>query len=574
MEKISFSKLLSISTLLVFTLTAATLTAEASQSSTNSADLLFNKEVTQRTFQPANIQRPTKVLGASIEIALITADPGTITENPDNDTSPGFVSIDPVIDEEPEPTPLPTPIVVEDPVEETPTAEKLTILHWGTLDIHDTAAKIYWQSKGLKSFGEYRYSADESSIANLDWDDTDVINGLDSGNRFASIVTIRDLEPETTYYVEVRRGAKIENTSSSGTVSAAVFSAELNNENTLNNDTPVTPLPEPEPNYETIYGESQLFSFTTLNENDTDDGQLDKITVCHYNQGKKSYVAIKTDENGYKNSHQNHDFDFIKTESTRSCLAFAHDEGILDGGFDAPPVNPINEINSDNPLVKKLKARVRQLKLTVSDFERTVIKRERKLIKKINKELTNRLKGRILLQVEGDGEAWYVDEDTGQRFYLRDGKSAYDALRAFGLGISNADLDKIPIGTRDELVIKDTDGDGLPDKLEEAIGTNPKNPDSDGDGFTDGEEIKNAYNPLGSQKKLFNKNLANRLLGKILLQVEDRGQAWYLNPEDGKRYYMQDGDEAYRIMRHLSLGITNEDLSGVDVGDFEEFASE
>ena len=57
--------------------------------------------------------------------------------------------------------------------------------------------------------------------------------------------------------------------------------------------------------------------------------------------------------------------------------------------------------------------------------------------------------------------------------------------------------------------------------------------------------------------------------GKILLQVESRGEAWYLNPSDGKRYYMKDGEQAYQIMRFLSLGITNTDLRKIAVGEFE-----
>lgn len=43
----------------------------------------------------------------------------------------------------------------------------------------------------------------------------------------------------------------------------------------------------------------------------------------------------------------------------------------------------------------------------------------------------------------------------------------------------------------------DTDYDGLSDSQEYEYKTNPLNPDSDGDGYKDGVEIKNGYNPLG-----------------------------------------------------------------------------
>lgn len=47
----------------------------------------------------------------------------------------------------------------------------------------------------------------------------------------------------------------------------------------------------------------------------------------------------------------------------------------------------------------------------------------------------------------------------------------------------------------------DTDADGLNDGDEVLIwGTDPLNPDSDGDGYKDGAEVKNGYNPLGPGK--------------------------------------------------------------------------
>lgn len=47
------------------------------------------------------------------------------------------------------------------------------------------------------------------------------------------------------------------------------------------------------------------------------------------------------------------------------------------------------------------------------------------------------------------------------------------------------------------LDIIDSDDDGLSNVTEKSIGTDPFNPDSDGDGYSDREEILNNYNPLG-----------------------------------------------------------------------------
>ncbi|MCX6746130.1 MAG: SH3 domain-containing protein, partial [Candidatus Parcubacteria bacterium] len=39
------------------------------------------------------------------------------------------------------------------------------------------------------------------------------------------------------------------------------------------------------------------------------------------------------------------------------------------------------------------------------------------------------------------------------------------------------------------------------------------------------------------------------LKGYILLQVQEHGEAWYVNPTNFKRYYMKDGPTAYEMMR-------------------------
>jgi len=130
-------------------------------------------------------------------------------------------------------------------------------------------------------------------------------------------------------------------------------------------------------------------------------------------------------------------------------------------------------------------------------------------------DLAARLKGKILLQVEGVGEAWYLNPADGKRYYMKDGTTAYQMMRSFGLGITNADLAKIP---------------------------------------QEGEE--NNY-----------PSFVNKLKGKILLQVESVGEAWYINPKTGYRHYMKDGAAAYNLMRYYSLGITNKDLEKIPIGE-------
>lgn len=71
----------------------------------------------------------------------------------------------------------------------------------------------------------------------------------------------------------------------------------------------------------------------------------------------------------------------------------------------------------------------------------------------------------------------------------------------------------------------DADHDGLSDYLELKYGTNPLNPDSDGDGHKDGAEIDWAYNPLStSTKKLEEKIEVNLKKQKLSFLVG--GQVW------------------------------------------------
>lgn len=137
--------------------------------------------------------------------------------------------------------------------------------------------------------------------------------------------------------------------------------------------------------------------------------------------------------------------------------------------------------------------------------------------------LADRLHGRILLQVDQHGEAWYVKPDDSRRYYMRDGNTAYSMMRYFGLGITDADLNQIPTVESPE--------------------------------------------EMNASTSVCNSNaIANRVKGEILLQVEQHGEAWYVDPEKCRRIYLKDGDAAYQIMRYLGLGITDADLEKLRTG--------
>ena len=170
--------------------------------------------------------------------------------------------------------------------------------------------------------------------------------------------------------------------------------------------------------------------------------------------------------------------------------------------------------------------------------------------------------GRIYLQVESHGEAWYVSPVNGERYYLGKPDDAYNLMRKLGLGITDANLSQLPVGLLDSDAL-DSDGDGLSDDLETALGTDPASADSDADDYSDMTEIENWKNPLGDGNLPKNDALVNRLSGRILLQVQKHGEAWYVNPANKKRYFLGRAADAFAVMRSLGIGITNANLEKI-----------
>ena len=129
--------------------------------------------------------------------------------------------------------------------------------------------------------------------------------------------------------------------------------------------------------------------------------------------------------------------------------------------------------------------------------------------------------------------------------------NALPLFQKLALGISNVDLNKIIIH---------------PDSVSDRN-------DRDNDGFSDRSEVVNGYNPdissdpnnRGNDKVTMDSNLANRLKGKLLLQVADKGRIWYVDFE-GKRWEVI-WKNLLDLFRRLSLGITNEDLNKIGVGE-------
>lgn len=114
------------------------------------------------------------------------------------------------------------------------------------------------------------------------------------------------------------------------------------------------------------------------------------------------------------------------------------------------------------------------------------------------------------MQIEESGEGWYVYPDNQKKYYLGRPTDAFKIMRNLGLGIKRSELENY-----------------------------------------------------------LNLKFPSRLAGKILLDVEQNGEAYYVNPNDYKGYYLNRPADAFNIMRELGLGITNADIRKIDVGEID-----
>ena len=63
----------------------------------------------------------------------------------------------------------------------------------------------------------------------------------------------------------------------------------------------------------------------------------------------------------------------------------------------------------------------------------------------------------------------------------------------------------------------------------------------------------------------FKLNGASRFKGRILLRVQSNGEAYYVNPLDGSLNYLGRPVDAFDLMRRLGLGISNDNLSSINI---------
>lgn len=119
--------------------------------------------------------------------------------------------------------------------------------------------------------------------------------------------------------------------------------------------------------------------------------------------------------------------------------------------------------------------------------------------KKLDPSIVN---GKIFLEVENNGEAWYVNPEDGLRYYLGRPEDAFAIMRRLSLGVTH--------------------------------------------------DFITSYSVY-----------PNKVSGKILLDVEDNGKAYYIDPRDNRAYYLGKPADAFNIMRNRGVGITDNDLKRI-----------
>jgi len=122
--------------------------------------------------------------------------------------------------------------------------------------------------------------------------------------------------------------------------------------------------------------------------------------------------------------------------------------------------------------------------------------------------------GRLVIEMDSQA-AWYVNPADQSRYSANSDQEVFHIMRFQSLGITNQDLAMIPTDNNDQSA-----------------------------------DLK----------------LVNRLKGRILLQVEEHGEAWYVNPEDGLRYYLGRPGQARQILWDLGVFAPAEELSYFEIG--------
>lgn len=119
--------------------------------------------------------------------------------------------------------------------------------------------------------------------------------------------------------------------------------------------------------------------------------------------------------------------------------------------------------------------------------------------------LATRLSGRILIQVDNKGEAWYVNPVTKKRVFLNGPATAFKEMSNSSIGVTNATFDSLST------------------------------------------------------------SIPSNLVGRFILKTEDAGKLYYVNPVDRTVIFVNGPSGAENLIRTVGLGIKTSDLVKITV---------
>jgi hypothetical protein len=120
--------------------------------------------------------------------------------------------------------------------------------------------------------------------------------------------------------------------------------------------------------------------------------------------------------------------------------------------------------------------------------------------------VAQKVAGRIVIQVQAQGQAWYVNPVNDKRYFLGTPQNAFNVMSQQAVGISNADFDK------------------------------------------------------------FSTSIPSSLVGRFVIKTQDSGKMYYINPVGKGVVYVPDANGAANLIKAVGLGISNSDLATITVG--------
>jgi hypothetical protein len=142
----------------------------------------------------------------------------------------------------------------------------------------------------------------------------------------------------------------------------------------------------------------------------------------------------------------------------------------------------------------------------INESKRTIM-REKDLVEEVDLNLSKRLSGFILLQVEANGEAWYVSPSDLKKYYLGRPQDAYLLIHQLGQEVSQAEIDEYLIT-----------------------------------------------------------EFPQTLAGRIVVDTENK-EAFYVHPGELRGYFLEQPADTLRLMKNLGVGISNQNIRKIAVGE-------